>query len=107
MNDYRESATGAFGAFGHTCSESDLGFDLIAIIEPLRLGFDEQIIVLDSDLDRIADDHFPWDVATSHSDVGDVINLDGEAEVYGSSRQFGQFGGLVDFLSGMSDDAQA
>ena len=84
-----------------------MAFDFIAVVEPLRFGFNEKFVVLNPDLDRVANDHFLRNMTVSNGNVSEVIHLDDETEANCTCRELCQFRGLVGFLSGLSDAAQA
>ncbi len=106
MKRNRKSATGWFGVFGHSCSDSDLTLDFVTVVVPLSLSFYEKVIILDSDLDRVTNDHLARNIPVSDYRVSKVIHLHHKTEVCCAGRHFYQFRGSVSFLSGLSKAAQ-
>lgn len=98
-----ESATRELRVSGHSLSDPNATFDFIIVIGPLRrnLSSDKEMIVLNPDLDWIADNHYARHMPTCHSNVSDVVGLNNKTEVFRTRRQFYQFGGLIGFDAGL------
>jgi len=103
-----ESTAWEFRVSGHSLSNPNAPFDFIVVIDPLRrnLGSDKKMVVLDPDLDWIADDHYARHMPASDSDISDVVGLNNKTEVCRTRREFYQFGTSIGLFSGVGEGAR-